>query len=141
MSNLERFAEYAEAFEETFADDNWERLEQYFTEDAVYAPGDGTEAVGRDNVLKALRDSVNNLDRNFDSRAFGDTPPPTEDGEVVTLIWQLTFGKEGLPDLTISGRELLTYSDGEITRMEDIFDEGTPETLGAWMSEHGGSLS
>tara|TARA_B110001469_G_C9502074_1_gene250652 strand:+ start:373 stop:531 length:159 start_codon:yes stop_codon:yes gene_type:complete len=51
MTNLERFQAYADAFEETYSDDNWQRLEEFFTADAVYAPGDGTEAVGRDQVF------------------------------------------------------------------------------------------
>jgi hypothetical protein len=141
MSNLKRFEEYAAAFEETYADDNWTRLEQYFTEDAVYLPGDGTEAVGRSKVLEALRNSVNGLDRNFDSRALGDGPTPTEDGNVVTLIWSLILKKEGVPDLVLSGRELLTYSGDAIQRMEDIFDEGVPDILTEWMQKHSSSLA
>ena len=43
MTNLERFQAYADAFEATYADDDWQRLEEYFTTDAVYAPGDGTD--------------------------------------------------------------------------------------------------
>ena len=140
MSYTDRFLEYAAAFEETFADDNWERLEQFFTEDAVYLPGDGTEAVGRDNVLAALRRSVDSLDRRFDSRSMGDIPPPSESGNVVTLIWSLILSKEGQPDLTLSGREYATFSGDAIQRLEDVFDEGVVETMGNWMREHGASL-
>ncbi len=139
MSNLEKFVEYAGAFEETFIDDNWQRLEQYFTDDAVYLPGDGTEASGRDNVLQALRDSINSLDRRFDSRTLGEGPPPTEEANVVTLVWKLTFAKQGKPDLTISGREFLTYKGNAIQKMEDVFDDGVPEAISVWMSKYGDS--
>jgi len=139
MSNLERFQAYADAFEETYSDDNWQRLEEYFTADAVYAPGDGTEAVGREQVFAKLRDSVNGLDRRFDSRALS-TTPPTLDGDTVSFSWQMTLSKSGAPDLTISGVEHATYSDGAISRMEDVFDEGAGEALGSWMAAHGGSL-
>lgn len=139
MSNLQNFEKYAAAFEETYADDNWARLEQYFTPDAVYLPGDGTEAVGRDNVLKALENSVNSLDRTFDSRALGEGTQASEEGDDVTLVWKLVLTKQGKPDLVLSGRELLEFSDGAIKRMEDIFDEGVPDTLAAWMRDHGGS--
>jgi len=141
MSNLQTFADYAAAFEDTYADDNWARLEQFFTKDAVYLPGDGTEAAGRGNVLQALENSVNSLDRTFDSRSLAEGPPPTEEGDVVTLIWTLVLSKQGKPDLRLSGRELLTFSGGAIKRMEDIFDEGTVDNMGAWMSEHGGAAS
>ena len=89
MNHLEQFQAYADAFEETYVDDNWQRLEEYFTPDAVYAPGDGTEAVGRDQVLARLRDGVNGLDRRFDSRALS-ASQPSLDGDTVSLAWQLT---------------------------------------------------
>ena len=141
MSHIDRFAEYAAAFEETFSDDNWQRLEQYFTADATYLPGDGTEAVGRDNVLQTIRNSVNSLDRSFDSRTFNEGPAPTEAGDIVTFVWNLTFAKEGLPDLTISGREHATFAGDAIQRLEDVFDEGATEIMADWMREHGASLA
>jgi hypothetical protein len=139
MSNLERFEAYADAFEETYADDNWQRLEAYFTADAVYAPGDGTEAAGRDQVLGRLRDGLNGLDRRFDARALTATPPSSE-GETVSLSWQLTLSKAGAPDLTATGVEHATYADGAISRLEDIFDEGVAESVGEWMAAHGDLL-
>ena len=140
MSNLEQFQAYAAAFEETYADDDWQRLEKYFTTDAVFAPGDGTEVVGRDQVLTQLRDGVNGLDRRFDSRALDATPPSLE-GDTVSLSWQLTLSKTGAPDLTVTGVEHATYTDGAICRLEDVFDEGAAEGLGEWMAAHGDSLS
>lgn len=140
MSNLERFQAYADAFEETYADDDWQRLGQYFTADAVCAPGGGTEAVGRDQVLAQLRDGVNGLDRRFDSRALTATPPSSQ-GDTVSLFWQLTLSKSGAPNVTATGVEHATYTDGAISRLEDVFDEGTAEALGEWMAAHGDSLN
>ena len=139
MSHLERFQAYADAFEETYVDDDWKRLEEYFTPDAVYAPGDGTEALGRDQVIARLRDGVNGLDRRFDSRALS-ASPPSLDGDTVSLAWQLTLSKQGVPDFTATGIEHVTFTDGAISRMEDVFDEGVAEALGAWMAAHGESL-
>ena len=139
MSNLERFQAYADAFEETYADDDWQRLEEYFTAGAVYAPGDGTEAVGRKQVLARLRDGVNGLDRRFDSRVL-QAAPPSEVGDMVSLAWQLTLSKAGAPDLVATGVEHVTYANGAISRIEDVFDEGVVDGLGAWMAAHGDSL-
>ena len=139
MSNLEQFQAYAAAFEDTYADDDWQRLEQYFTADSVYAPGDGTEAVGRDQVIARLRDGVNGLDRRFDSRTLVATPPSAE-GDTVSLSWQLTLSKEGVPDLTATGVEHASYVGGAINRLEDIFDAGVAEGVGEWMAAHGDSL-
>lgn len=140
MSNVERFQAYANAFEETYADDDWHRLEKYFTADAVYAPGDGTEAVGRDQVLARLRESVDGLDRRFDSRALH-ASPPTSEGDTVSLSWQLTLSKTGAPDLIATGIEHATYTDGAISRLEDVFDEGIAEGVGEWMAAHGDLLN
>jgi hypothetical protein len=139
MNILERFQAYADAFEETYADDHWQRLVEYFTADAVYAPGDGTEAVGRDQVLARLGDGINGLDRRFNARALhGD--PPTSEGDVVSQSWQMTLSKAGAPDLRVTGVEHATYVDGAISRLEDVLDEGVAEGLGEWMAAHGNSL-
>ena len=37
MSRVARFEAYADDFEVTYVDDDWSRLEQYFTEDVIYA--------------------------------------------------------------------------------------------------------
>lgn len=139
MNDLEKFQAYAAAFEETYKDDNWQRLEPYFTADAIYAPGDGSEAVGRDQVLAQLREGVDGLDRLFDSRVLGTTPPSVE-GDTVSLSWQLTLSKADVPDLTVTGIEHATYTDGAISHLEDVFDEGTAKSLGGWMAAHEGSL-
>ncbi|HEY5645169.1 MAG TPA: nuclear transport factor 2 family protein [Pseudomonadales bacterium] len=136
MSNIERFQAYAAAFEQTYADDDWQRLAQYFSADAVYAPGDGTEVAGRNQVLNRLRDGVNGLDRRFDSRTLVATPP-TAEGDKVSLSWQLTLRKAGAPDLTATGVEHASYSNGVISRLEDVFDAGTVQGLGDWMAAHG----
>ncbi|MFT7245083.1 MAG: hypothetical protein ACI82A_002448 [Candidatus Azotimanducaceae bacterium] len=135
MSDLELFKAYAAAFEETYIDNNWQRLAQYFTADAVYAPGDGSEAVGRDQVLAQLREGVDGLDRLFDSRALIASPPSAE-GDTVSLTWKLTLSKAGAPDLTVAGAEHATYTAGAISHLEDIFDKGTAESLGGWMAKH-----
>ena len=139
MSELERFQAYADAFEETYVDDNWSRLEAYFADDAEYDPGDGIKSVGRDAVIARLRDAVNGLDRRFDSRIL-DAEAPTLDGNTVSLKWNMTLRKAGAPDLNLSGVEKVSYADGAIKSMQDVFDEGTVEALHGWMAAHGDSL-
>jgi len=72
MDPVKRFIEYAAAFEQAFADDDWARLEPYFAADAIYAVTGGAPLggrwEGRKQVLERLRESVNELDRKFDER-------------------------------------------------------------------------
>jgi hypothetical protein len=48
MNLVDRYQAYAADFERTFVDDDWSRLEQYFTEDATYStPANGMLVSGR----------------------------------------------------------------------------------------------
>ena len=123
MSNLPTFGAYAAAFEEALQDDDWGRLEQYFSPDASYLPGDGTEARGRDAVLHALRDSVNRLERKSDTRDLLGEPELSETGDSITLKFCIRYTRQGLPDLTLSGREIAHFSNGSIVKIEDVFDD------------------
>ena len=62
MNPIQRFIEFAAAFEKTYVDDDWSRLESFLTEDAVYevtgGPPLGGRFEGRDAVL-AQRDKIN----------------------------------------------------------------------------------
>ena len=90
MSIVDRYLRYADAFEESFADDDWSRLEAYFTPDAVY---DGEPAArGRDALLTKLKSGVDNFDRRMDSRA-PDFATPTLKGDTVTMKWSVTYTK------------------------------------------------
>ena len=79
MSILDRCLAYADAFEESFEDDDWSRIEPFFTEDAVYEGGP-EDAHGRDAVLAKLKGGVDAFDRNMDSRT-PDFERPTVDGD------------------------------------------------------------
>ena len=54
-----RFLEYASAFEATYVDDEWHRLDAFFAPDVVYrvlgSPGWDCVVEGRDAVYAAIR--------------------------------------------------------------------------------------
>jgi hypothetical protein len=130
MSNLPTFSEYAAAFESSLQDGDWDRLERFFSPDATYLPGDGTEAIGRDAVLRAFQDSVNALEGKCDSRELLKEPELSESGDTVTLKFTARYTKRGLPDLILSGYETAQFSNGLIRKMEDVFDD--PSALVGW---------
>jgi hypothetical protein len=138
---IEKFQAYARAFDQTVADDDWGRLEQFFTPDAVYLPGDGREIHGREAVLAHFRDSLDTFDRRFDSRRLEPTGQPVVEGTVLTIPWKATYEKDGLPDVVISGTESATFSGSAISRLEDTLDEGSLAEFETWTSAFGGSLS
>ena len=135
MSILDRYQAYADAFEESFEDDDWTRIEPYFTENAVYEGGPD-EAVGRDAVLEKLKGGVDSFDRNMDSRT-PDFETPTVDGNTLRMKWAVTYTKAGAPDLVISGVEFATFDGDRIERLRDDFDAEAQKTMGEWMAAHG----
>ena len=134
MSIAERFQAYAEAFEQSYVDDDWSRLEQYFTDDAVYE-----EAEGRSAVLEKLKGSVNSLDRRMDSRT-PDFQTPTVDGDTLAFNWTVTYTKASCPDLVISGSETAVFEGDRISLLRDDFDADTEAAMAAWMEAHGAKL-
>ncbi len=107
MSIADRFQSYADAFEETYLDDDWSRIEQYFTEDAVYE-GAPEDAHGRSAVLAKLKDSVNALDRRMDSRTV-DFEQPSVTGNTIKVKWKASYSKAGCRDLLLSGAETAVF--------------------------------
>ena len=138
MSILERYQQYAAAFEDTYRDDDWTRLEPFFTEDTVYEFGPA-RAQGRAAVLEALKTSVNGLDRKMDSRR-PDFEPPTMDGNTVEMKWKVTYSKSGLPDLVIWGREIAEFRGDRMALMRDELDPAAETAMAGWMNQHGSRL-
>lgn len=91
-------------------------------------------------MLQTLRDSVNSLDRKFDSREFVEEPRLSEAGATVTLAFAVKYAKHGVPDLTSSGTETATFVDGTIERMEDVLDESAAAAMADWLKKHQHSL-
>jgi hypothetical protein len=139
MSILDRFQAYADAFEESFVDDDWSHIEPYFTDDAVYE-GDPEDAQGRDAILAKLKLSVDAFDRRMDTRTL-EFEKPTVDGDVVRTRWSATYTKTGKPALAISGVEVATFEGDRISRLRGEFDAEAQKTMGEWMAAHGASLA
>jgi hypothetical protein len=137
MAIQDRYTEYAAAFEKSYADDDWSRIEQYFTDGAVYE-GEPL-ARGRAAVLARLKNAVNGFDRRMDSRTLT-FEKPTVKGDVVSVRWKATYTKTGLPNLTISGAEHATFDGNRIAVLRDVFDPAAEKAMGDWMQKHGAAL-
>jgi hypothetical protein len=137
MGILDRYQAYAEAFEQSYVDDDWSRIGPFFAEDAVYE-GD-PDARGRDQVLAKLKSGVDSFDRRMDSRT-PDFQTPTVEGDTLSMKWKVTYTKAGLPDLVISGVETAVFAGDRIALLRDTFDPQAQKALEQWMAEHGAAL-
>ena len=147
MTAIEHVMNYAAAFEETYIDDNWERITPFFSEDAVYVVEGGPLAcklTGRDSILKGLKKSVDGLDRRCDSRQVEITDGPRTEvrasDEQVSLSWRASYSLTGAPDVSFPGRSVVTVIDGKITELRDVYVDADLEGLTEWMLEYGSDL-
>ena len=140
MEHARHFIQYAADFEKTYEDDDWSRLECYFTDDAVYAvTGEaplGGEWSGREALLQHLHDIVDDLDRRFETRVVEMVGAPEVGENTIAFDWKGTYKNEGEPDLVFGGREEATYSEGRIVRLVDTMEEGADLRIQAWLEAH-----
>jgi len=137
MSIADRYQAYADAFELSYEDDDWSRIEPFFTEAAVYE-GD-PDARGRAAVLAKLKSGVDAFDRRMDSRT-PDFQAPSVQGNTLTMKWTVTYTLAGCPDLVISGVETAVFEGERIARLRDSFDPAAEKAMGQWMAAHGAAL-
>jgi hypothetical protein len=144
MDPIERFQQYAEAFEEFFERDDASLLEPYFTEDAVYEtlaePPLAGHLQGREAVLTHLKASLDNFDRRFESRELETLEGPEVRDGGVWLRWRIRYRVPGAPPLEMEGEETATFEGDRIRRLEDRFAPDAPKSMLAWLSQHGARM-
>jgi hypothetical protein len=145
MNPIERFSEYAAAFEDAFKSDDWTLLEPYFTEDAVYEIFGGEPFAGRhegrEAVFRYMKTSLDGFDRRFDTRALDLLEGPLERDGGVWMRWRVTYSREGTPDLVVEGEESARFEGDRIVRLEDRFGPETGPTTTEWFAAHGDRLA
>lgn len=143
MSRIARFQQCAAAFEDAFKSDDWSVVEPYFTEDAVYElfggePFDGRHE-GRQAILSALKLSLDNFDRRFDSRRLDFIERPVERDGKVWMRFRATY-RIGDAELELEGEETAEFEGDRIRRLEDRFAPEASKTTLAFLAEHGEKL-
>ena len=142
MTNMKRFLSYAAAFEQTYVDDDWRRLEPYFTEDAVYrvtGVPSSCELHGRDAIFRGMRKSLDGFDRKCAVREIVPTAPPTEQEGRVTLSGLVRYRRSAeTPPVELHATIVVEFEGERICRMHDTFtlDPAAYE----WLKLHGAGL-
>ena len=137
------FFEYAAAFEETYGDDDWERLRPFFAEDAVYEVAGGPYACrieGCDNILAGMKRSIDGLDRRMDERQISLKGSPEVDGETVRLRWNVGYRRGDSPMGDLPGQSEATVRHGKIVILRDIYDDEELAPFGEWQGTYAPDL-
>ena len=144
MGIVERFGEYAQAFEKAYENDDWSVLEPYFTEDAVYdfvadPPLKGRHE-GRAAMLKDFKELVDGFDRRFVSRRVDLLEGPLEKDGAVWARRAAIYTLDGAPEWCMEGEERAVFEGDRIKLLEDKVPAEGVERLNAYLGEHGGKM-
>jgi hypothetical protein len=142
MELVERFLAWAAAFEETYRDDDWSRLEPFLAPDVVYeVVGTPFACVirGRAEVLAAMRRSLNGFDRHC-VRRIAPASMPRQEGDAVVVRGTVGYTRGDSPELVVSVTERATYAADRIVRLVDAYDADTVARGTAWLAEWGAGL-
>lgn len=146
MNKIERFMEYAQAFERVYTSDDWSLLAPYFTEDAVYEVTGSGEFDGRygprDVLFSSLKSVLDRFDRRFDERSVEVVAGPEERDGAVWLGWQATYKRAGLPPLVIKGEEIARFDDDaqRIAILEDHYAPAEAAEMSRFLADHADEL-
>jgi hypothetical protein len=138
-----RFFAYAQDFEQTYADDDWSRLAQYFQPDAVYEVRNvpfGCRLEGRDTIFRGIKKSLDNFDRRFAERRPEITDPPAESGDSVSVGWAVTYVKPGAPPFVLRGRSTARFGGERIVHLVDEYPDGMADEAARWARAHAPDL-
>jgi hypothetical protein len=140
MGTVERFIAYAADFETTLADDDWSRIGQHFSEDAVYRVESdtfGCELTGHDEIFPGMKKSLDGFDRSFPSREIAMTEGPDVLGDELRISWSVTYHKDDLPDFVLRGKSLARVVDDKIVLLVDSYDPSVNAELADYNRETG----
>ncbi len=135
MTLLETFARYATDFEETYLDDDWDRLQPYFLEDATYEVCNMPffcTLTGRDAVFAGIKKSLDGFDRRC-SRSLADPTVFKAEGNRVLVYGSIDYECEGF-STSASLWELVSFRDGAIAHIVDIYAPGQDEQYLRWLA-------
>jgi hypothetical protein len=140
---IEVFMDYAAAFEQTYVDDDWKRLEKYFAKDAVYEVRGGPlvcKITGPSAIFTGIKKSLDGMDRLCSERKIHVTDGPemssTDAGEEISLGWVITYVYGEAPEVELIGRTVVTAADGVIVEMRDEYTDEDMAHFGKWMLEN-----
>jgi hypothetical protein len=135
MELPQRYLAYANDFERTLKDDDWQRLEQYFTEAAVFEVKNASFACrleGRDAVLEGLKKSVKGFDLRCDGRKPQITRGPVLNGDQVEMDWTVTYSHGDAPDFVLVGGSVAQYEGDRIRYLYDHYPDAMSDEAISW---------
>ncbi|MEM9621722.1 MAG: nuclear transport factor 2 family protein [Pseudomonadota bacterium] len=134
MGVLETYLNYARDFEQTYLDDNWNRVWQHFHEHIVYEVHNAPVRCvinGRRKVCDGFKKALDGFDRRCE-RFLQNPVVLTEEGNKVLVHGSVLYKRED-DTFRIQLWQMATVVDGAITQLMDIYDPGVSERYERWL--------
>lgn len=142
MDLIQLFVAQRAAFERTYEDGNWARLEPYFSEGLLYEVMNmpfHCAISGRPAVIAGLKRSIERFDK-LCRRTVGLGATIFQEGNNVLVHSGIRFQRGDSPAVESGLWEIATYHNGRIERLIDIYDPGEGAKYERWMAEWGDGL-
>jgi hypothetical protein len=136
---MEDFLAYATAFEETYGDDDWNRLEKFFADDATYevkSSAFGCKLRGPNAIFAGIKKSLDGFDRRMQSRSIELTSDPKTTEDSFEVSWKVTYTKPGAPPFELRGHSRAKYENGKIVELVDSYSPEMDREGAEWVSKH-----
>lgn len=140
MDVLKLFLTYAADFEITYKDDNWDRLHQYFNDQAIYeivSPSMPCTLTSPTEIFRGIKKSLDGFDRRYDSREIAIGNDLKTDDSTLSASWSVTYIKGELPPFVLKGKSVCTFRDNKIEKLVDTFDAQNEQALMDWVTQTG----
>jgi hypothetical protein len=143
QNDVAAFLAYAEAFEKSYATDDWSHVDRQTHDDVVWCaagapPPFGGLWSGRKDTLKQIQTSVGEFDRRFDAREPKILSGPTPIPGGIHMTWEVTYRREGLSALRLRGEEWDLFHDGKLVLHREVIHNAA-ETA-AYLAKHAAKL-
>jgi hypothetical protein len=142
-TDIDAFLVYANAFEDSYAADDWTLVDRLFDKDIVWSLAGppsplSYSARGRQAVSVVIKKSVDAFDRRFDLRAPAIVEGPLAIPSGIYMKWRVTYTRNGLPPFDLLGEEWDLFRDGKMTMHHELI-HNTVE-LNDFLSQHDKTL-
>lgn len=144
-SQLQTFAAYAAAFEDTYADDNWSRLDQFLVPHLTYrvlgSPGFDCEVRGREAVYESIRRFLDGFDRKCIRRIGTGEAPPLLDNDCIVVSGFAGYRRGESDELMLNLMLMAEFEGDRIAVLSDVYPTSTARRMNEWMPRWGKDLA
>lgn len=138
MNHLTQFLDYANDFEETYVDDDWQRVAKHLHGDIIYEVHNAPVACsikGKTQVCDGIRKALDGFDRRCE-RSLQKPDVVTNELNRVLIHGSVAYKRQG-ELFTIRLWQIASFHENKISHLMDIYDPGIGDEYIRWIERWG----